>query len=303
MELKELEHFIAVVDYDGFSKAASHIYVSQPTLSKSIKKLETTLDVILFERSTRKLVLTDAGELVYNKALKIMSAKEELKASLDDLLHVPSGEIKIGIPPLIGTLFFPIIAKKFDQLHPQISLQLVEHGAKRIEYLIEEGKVDVGMVVLPVNERKFSISPFIHEEFMLFVHPDHSLANRERVSIHELKEEPFILFNKEFSLHDLIINECELKGGFTPHVAYKSSQWDVIAELVSAELGITLLPKSIYSKMNPANIKTVSLATPPMWELGIMTKKDRYLSYAVRSLLQFLQQEYNQTHGDKRSFN
>ena len=138
---------------------------------------------------------------------------------------------------------------------------------------------------------------------MLFVHPDHSLANRERVSIHELKEEPFILFNKEFSLHDLIINECELKGGFTPHVAYKSSQWDVIAELVSAELGITLLPKSIYSKMNPANIKTVSLATPPMWELGIMTKKDRYLSYAVRSLLQFLQQEYNQTHGDKRSFN
>src|SRR5690625_3268159 len=104
MELRELEHFIAVVHYDGFSNAAKNIYVSQSTLSKSIKKLEDTLRVVLFERSTRKLELTDAGMLVYNNALKIIHATEELKTSLDDLMHVPSGEIKIGIPPLIGTL-------------------------------------------------------------------------------------------------------------------------------------------------------------------------------------------------------
>src|SRR5699024_58748 len=232
MELKELEHFIAVVDYEGFSKAASNIYVSQPTLSKSIKKLEETLNVILFERSTRKLELTDAGQLVYNKAIKIINATEELKISLDDLLHVPSGDIKIGIPPLIGTLFFPVIAKKFDQIHPQISLHLSEHGAKRIEYLIEDGKVDVGIVVLPVNERKFTVTPFINEEFRLFVHSNHPLANRKKVHLRDLRDESFILFNKEFSLHDLIISQCETIGGFTPNIAYESSQWDLIAELV-----------------------------------------------------------------------
>lgn len=292
MELRELEHFIAVVDYDGFSKAATNIYVSQPTLSKSIKKLEETLGVILFERSTRTLELTDAGELVYNKALKIISATEELKTSLDDLLHVPSGEIKIGIPPLIGTLFFPMIAKQFDQLHPQISLQLVEHGAKRIEYFIEDGKVDVGIVVLPVSEKRFTISPFINEEFQLFVHTNHPLAHRDIVQLGELKNEAFILFNKEFSLHHLVINECESKGGFTPNISYESSQWDVIAELVSAELGITLLPKTIYTKMDRTNIITIPIETPPMWELAIITKKDRYLSYAVRSLLEFLHEQY-----------
>lgn len=294
MELKELEHFIAVVDYDGFSKAASNIFVSQPTLSKSVKKLEEDLDVILFERSTRRLALTDAGKLVYNKALKVISATEELRASLDDLLHIPSGEIKIGIPPLIGTLFFPVIAKKFDQLHPQISLQLIEHGARRIQYLIEDGKVDVGIVVLPINEKKFSVSPFINEEFKLFLHPNHSLANRDIVHLRELKDELFILFNKEFSLHNLIINECETKGNFTPEIAYESSQWDVIAELVSADLGITLLPKTIYTKMDHTHIKAVPIESPPMWELGIITKKDRYLSYAVRSLLKFLQKEHNE---------
>lgn len=292
MELKELEHFIAVVDYDGFSRAASNIYVSQPTLSKSIKKLEETLNVVLFERSTRRLELTDAGQLVYNKALKIINATEELKTSLDDLMHVPSGEIKIGIPPLIGTLFFPVIAKKFDQKYPQISLQLVEHGAKRIEYLVEDGNVDVGIVVLPVNDKKFDIIPFINEEFKLFVHKQHPLASRNIVRIDELADELFILFNREFSLHDLIINQCETQGGFRPKIAYESSQWDVIVELVGAELGITLLPKSTYSKMDSSTIATISIESPPMWELGIITKKDRYLSYAVRSLLQFIQREY-----------
>lgn len=296
MELKELEHFIAVVEYDGFSKAASHIYVSQPTLSKSIKKLEERLNVILFERSTRSLSLTDAGQLVYDKALKILSATEELRASLDDLLHLPSGEIKIGIPPLIGTLFFPMIAKKFNELHPQISLQLIEHGAKRIEFLIEEGKVDVGIVVLPVNNKKFTIEPFIHEEFKLFLHPGHALASRELVALPELKNERFILFNQEFSLHHLIINTCELKGHFTPQIAYESSQWDVIAELVAAELGITLLPKTIYTKMNPNNIVAIPIESPPMWELAIITKKDRYQSYALRSLLQFLNKQGSEFH-------
>jgi len=291
VELKELEHFIAVVEYRGFSKAASNIYVSQPTLSKSVKKLEQTLDVILFERSTRSLQLTDAGELVYEKALKIMHAKEELQTALDDLLHEPSGEINIGIPPVIGTLFFPIIAKKFHQRYPRISLQLIEHGAKRIEYLIEAGEVDVGIVVLPVQEEAFSIYPITTEPFKLYVPPNHQLAKQSKVHLRELKNEPFILFNKEFSLHDLIINQCKTVGKFTPKIAYKSAQWDVITELVSAGLGVTLLPQSIYSKMNPSSITTVPLVNPPMWNLGVITKKDRYESFAVKELLTFLRSE------------
>lgn len=292
LEIKELEHFIAVVDHEGFSKAASNIYVSQPTLSKSIKKLEATLNVTLFERSTRKLELTDAGKLVYSKAQQIIQVTEELKTALDDLLNEPSGEIKIGIPPLIGTLFFPTIAKKFDQMYPHISLQLIEHGAKRIEYLVDEGKVDVAIVVLPVNNNKFTVSPFINEEFKLFVHANHPLAKKQHVHVKELENESFILFNREFSLHDLVINYCQTRGGYTPQIAYESSQWDVIAELVSAELGITLLPNVIYEKMDQNIIKTVTIDSPPMWVLGIITKKDRYLSYAVRSLLQFLKNNF-----------
>lgn len=292
MELKELEHFIAVVNYGGFSRAASNIYVSQPTLSKSIKKLEADLQVVLFERSTRKLALTDAGQLVYNKANKILNATRELTTSLDDLLNIPSGEITIGIPPLIGTLFFPIIAQKFGSLYPEISLQLVEHGAKRIEYLVEDGQVDLGIIVLPVNERKFTVAPFIKEDFMFFAHPDHPLAKKPIIELKELEHENFILFNREFSLHNLIIEQCEKMGGFFPKIAYESSQWDLITELVSAQLGITLFPKSIYPKMDNHAVKMIPIKSPPIWELGIITKKDRYLSFAVKTLLQFLDEEF-----------
>ncbi|UGB31994.1 LysR family transcriptional regulator [Metabacillus sp. B2-18] len=195
MELKDLRYFTEVANYGSFTKAAVNTYISQPTLSKSIKKLESELKVELFERSTRKLMLTDAGEIVYKQALKILGSTDELSRLLDDLMNLPTGQIKIGIPPLIGTLFFPTIAKKFRELYPEVSLELIELGAKRIEHLVDEGQVDVGMIVLPTEDRKFNITPFINEEFMLYTNQSHTLANSNEVKLHQLAEENFILFD------------------------------------------------------------------------------------------------------------
>src|SRR5690625_4941935 len=294
MKLRELQHFIAIVEHGNFSKAAANIYVSQPTLSKSIKKLEEKLHVHLFRRSTRTLELTDAGHIVYQQALKILGETEELSVLLDNLTHVPSGEIKMGIPPVIGTLFFPKIASTFGKLYPKVSLKLVEHGAKRIELLVDEGKVDVGLIVLPTTDRHFHITPFIEEEFFLFTPLHHHLANEKIIRTSQLQDEKFIVFNKEFALHKLIIQHCQ-QAGFQPKIAYESSQWDLITELVRANLGITLLPKSIRTKMVKDTTKMIPLETPPMWNLGVITKKDRYQSFAVRALIQYLEENGGQT--------
>lgn len=291
MELTELKYFTAVVDYGSFSKAASHIFVSQPTLSRTIQNLEKKLKVQLFERSTRTLILTDAGKLVYEQAKKIIEATNEIHTLLDDLMDRPSGEIKIGIPPLIGTLFFPIIAKKFGTLYPDVSLRLVEYGAKRIEHLINENEIDVGIVVLPTNTKKFDILPILKEEFMVFTSINHPLANRKSIELNELAQENFILFTPEFSLHNLIIEQCKM-AGFYPNIVYESSQWDLITELVHADLGITLFPKTIFSKMNPEEMKAIPLQKPFLWELGVIKKKNQYVSFALRTLLQFLKEEF-----------
>ena len=288
MELRDIKSFIEVANHKSFTKAAAHSYLTQPSLSKAIKKLEEELHVELFDRSTRHLRLTDAGQIVYQQGQKALVALSELNILLDELMDIATGEIKIGIPPLIGTLFFPEIARQSLQQYPKVSLELIELGAKLIGQLVEEGQIDLGIVVMPANENKFNIYPFIQDEFVLYLHEDHPLAHKHSVSLNELKDEKFILFSEAFTLHDYIIQACE-ENGFTPTIAYQSSQWDLIVELVSAKLGITLLPRSIYNKQTNSNVKIVPIENSTLlWKLGIITKKGAYHSFALKELLKML---------------
>lgn len=284
MELKDLYVFLKVVQQGSFTKAAEEMYVSQPTLSKSLKSLEKELQVKLLERSTKSLALTDAGSIVYSQSMKIFQLVDELEVLLSDLKKVEFGEVKVGIPPLIGTLFFSKIATKFNTVYPNVTLQLTELGAKRIGELVEEGIVHVGFVVLPIDEQKFDTKVFIEDEFVLFVSDDHFFADRKIISIEELKEESFILFNRDFTLHDRVIDACNT-AGFNPFIAFESSQWDVIIELVAANLGVTLLPRAIYTKQSNPKIKIVKLSERMEWKVGVITKRNAYIPYAVQKFL------------------
>lgn len=291
MELRDLKAFMAVVENGSFTKAASESFVSQPSLSKSIKKLEETLRVELLNRSTRHVELTDAGSIVYKQGQKIMGSVMELHILLDDLLNIQTGVIKLGIPPLIGTLFFPDIARNFHMQYPKVRLELVERGAKMIGTLVENGEVDIGIVVLPTDERKFSVQPFVEDQFFVFINDSHPLALKKFIQLEDLKNETFIIFTEEFTLHDYVINTCNT-AGFTPIIGYKSSQWDLIVELVSSNLGITLLPYSIAAKQTNNNVKIIPLKDFDMpWRLGVITKKNSYQSFALKQLLNSISRE------------
>ena len=292
MEFKDVKAFIEVANHLSFTKAAEHSYLSQPSLSKAVIKLEKELNVLLFNRSTRHLHLTDAGEIVYKQGKQALSSLNEIPSLLDGLIEAASGDIKIGMPPLIGTLFFPEIARKFHEQYPNVKIKLFELGAKVIEELVEEGQIDAGIIVLPTDDTLFNIQPFIEDNFVLFVHRDHWLANHKEVALAELKNEKFILFDKSFALHNYIISACK-EAGFNPVISYESSQWDLIVELVASRLGITLLPKSIFEKQSNANIKMIPLQTPPLlWELGMITKKNTYHSFALKKFMEMSQKRF-----------
>ena len=289
MELKDFHAFIEVANHLSFTKAAEHSYISQPSLSKSVKKIEEELNIILFNRSTRSLRLTDAGNIVYEQGQKILHLLDELPVLLEDLAEGVSGEIKIGMPPLIGTLFFPQIAKNLSENYPDIKIELHELGAKVVEELVDKGQIDAGIIVLPTDTDIFYIQPFISDKFFLFVHKDHPFAKRQAIDLSELKDEQLILFSKSFALHRYIISACK-EVGFNPTISYESSQWDLIIELVAAKLGITLLPQSISEKFTNENIKMISLKEPPLlWQLGIITKKDTYQSFALKKFMDMFQ--------------
>jgi DNA-binding transcriptional LysR family regulator len=289
MDLRQLNYFLEVAREGSFSKASQNLHLSQPTLSKMVKTLEEELDVLLFNRSTRRIELTDAGELIVNHAQNIMKSIANLETALAELKNIKHGKLKIGLPPLIGASFFPKIIGEFHSLYPNIDIQLVEDGGKMVEKALLEGSIDLGVVVLPVNEEQFEAVPLVKRELVLIVNSNHQLAKRPHVDFQELQDEPFILYSKGYALHDRVRDMC-IRNGFEPKVTRESGHWLFISEMVAANFGISLLPETICHKLDPDKITAVRLSKDKVeWNLAIVWRKHHYLSFAAKEWIQFVQ--------------
>lgn len=289
MDIRQLQYFMEVARLQSFTKAAETLYITQPTISKTIRNIEEELGVTLFDRSGKKVVLTDAGRIIYEQAQPIVKSFQSLSSELGDLKNLKKGHIRLGLPPMVGSSFFPEVIGQFHQKYPQVTMQIFEDGAKKVEVDVESGLLDIGVVVLPTDDALFHSFSFVRENLMLLVHPSHRLADRECASLADLAEENFVLFREDFALHDRIITEC-VKVGFQPHIVYESSQWDLISGMVAANLGIALLPETICREINRERIRIMPLVEPVIpWQLGMIWRKDRYLSYAAREWIAFTQ--------------
>lgn len=288
MDIRHLQYFIEVARFQSFTKAAEHLFISQPTISKMIKNLEEDLGVELFERTKRKVVLTDAGRLILAQAKTIDKAFQNLQTQLDDLLGLQKGHIRIGLPPIMDADQFIKILGGFHDQYPHITFQLVEGGAKKIETNILSEDLDVGITVLPTQEERFDYFFLSNEELEVVLPPSHPLAERKEIQLKELAEENFILFNKDFVLNDKIRSSCQ-KAGFTPKVISESSQWDFIGKMIASNFGISMLPKSVASLLKE-EVKRVHVTEPSIaWDLAIIWPKEQYISYATREWLTYTQ--------------
>lgn len=290
MDIRNFSYLLEIVKHQNFTKAAENLHVSQPALSKMVKTMEDELGVTLFDRSGKFITLTDSGQAAVEQIRIIMQAVGDLYTTLDDVAHLKTGTIVIGLPPVISSVFFPRFVTKFQQLYPNIKFQIVEEGSKKVESLITNGRIDVGVVIAPVDEPNLEALPFLFEELALVVHKSHPLANADAASLQELSEEGFILFAQGFSVRNHVIRACHSLG-FSPNIVYESSQWDLLVEMVAANLGISILPKPICSKITSSDVQVVPLANPSIpWNLVVIWNKDRYLSHAIREFISYIEQ-------------
>ncbi|MCD5322425.1 MULTISPECIES: LysR family transcriptional regulator [Pontibacillus] len=288
MDSRHLRYFAEVARLKSFTKASHSLKLSQPALSKMIRNLEEELDVTLIDRSKKQITLTDSGELVYQQAQRVLGVMDDLTSSLYDMVHLKKGTVEFGLPPLIGTLFFPELIAQFRNQFPGISIKITEYGAKRIEKSLEEGHVDVAVAVAPIDETIFKAYPFNEETMEVVLPTDHRLASKDTVELSELAEEKFILFQEDFAMHDIIQDYCQ-SVGFSPQIELESSQWDFIVEMVKAHIGIAIMPKSICEKIIATEVKSIPVVNPSVpWTLALIVKQDRYLPYAAREFIQFV---------------
>ncbi|MFC5449610.1 LysR family transcriptional regulator [Paenibacillus aestuarii] len=288
MDLRQLTYLLEIAKQQNFTKAAENLHLTQPTLSKMVKGLEAELGVTLFDRSGKYVKLTDTGSVAIDQVQLIMQAVQNLYSAIEDASSLRTGTIHIGLPPVISSVFFPRVIAKFQKLYPHVKFQIMEEGAKKVEGLVLDGTLELGVVVTPVEPDAFDSIPFLNQKLALVLHRDHPLAGEAFVSLAQLCDEPFILFPNGYAVRKHVMRACRSLG-FEPDVVYESSQWDLLAEMVAANLGITIMPDAICSKIVNPECRTLELTDPEIpWELVVISRKDKYQSFAMREFRTFV---------------
>ncbi|MDY0394383.1 LysR family transcriptional regulator [Virgibacillus halophilus] len=286
MEVKHLAYFAEVTRTGSFTRAAENLYITQPALSRIVKSLEEELGVVLFIRSRKKLILTKAGKIVYDHAVKFQAQFAELKSELNEYVTQREGHIRIGLPTIADVGFFSELISSFHQDHPEVVFQLEEDGSKAIEEKVMEAKLDFGVAVLPEEHALIDYFAIVEEYLCLVVPATHPMASRESVKLTELENEKFIMFTQDFALRNILVAALK-DAGMKPRIVSETSQLDFIEEMIAADLGITLLPESVAAQLTD-EVVSIDIEQPRVaWNLAFIWKKDAHLSQIARAFIQF----------------
>lgn len=286
-----MQYFVEVVKQKSMTKAAASLFITQPTISNTIKLLEEELEVILFSRYKNQIYLTDAGEAFFFQCKEMLKMYDNIPNELNNLLELKTGRLKIGIPTIINIRILINLISQFHEMYPNITFQLFENGSKKIENDIYYGDLDMGITVLPTNNKNFNTFSFLEEKLKLVVHKNHKLSKRKTVNIEDLKEQEFILFNSDFYLNDKIKNTCR-DYGFNPNMIFETTQWSFIEEMLLNNLGICILPEGILELLDN-NLKAIDINEPSMkWELAIIWRKDIIVDSLTKNWIKFLQENF-----------
>jgi DNA-binding transcriptional LysR family regulator len=245
VEIRQLRYFVAVAEEGNFGRAARRLHLSQPPLSMQIKGLEKELDVSLFDRTTRRVELTDSGRALFPRARQILSAVEEAKAAARGAELGLRGELEIGFVSSATVSLLPPALRLFRERFGGVELDLRElTSGEQIEAL-HDGEIRVGLVRLPLRSPEIHLEPVLGEPFVVALPSGHPLEACERVSLEAVAEEDLIFFSRrlEPGFHEQIV---ELLGrvGARPRVAQYAVHLQTVVSLVASNIGVSILPAS-----------------------------------------------------------
>ena len=291
MNLQDFEVFKTIVENGSFSKASEKLFIAQPSLSKTIQRLEKKLGVTLFERSNRIIRLTDEGKLVYEKANIILQQMKELNIQIEDMNEHIKGHLKVGLPQIIGTFIFPQVAKNFLKKYTEVTIEIVEEGGLSVEKLVEKGEVDVAFVVLPTQSKELEEQLIFEAPFVACLPKGHVLKDEKQITLAQLKHDEWIMFDTTFALRQIVLDSCR-KEQFIPNIAYSTTQWDLLMALVRDGLGVSIVPSPL-AEMIVRNLCVKEICSQHIsWKIGIVVKKNAYKTHALEAFLKIVSDVY-----------
>lgn len=290
MDIKQISYFMAVAQEGSFSRAAEKLEVSQPTLSMAVKKLEEELGTELFYSFNRRQNLTDEGLRLKEGAAKLLEVYQETIENVKLSDHVGSGVVTLGLSPLFGACFFGNLIPSFAAAYPDIKINMIEDGANKIDELVERGEVDLAVTLNTERTASFASCHFSTQRNVALLHKDHPLSNARSITVTDLKEDSFAIFNQDFILNRQIMSACHA-AGFRPKIALLSSQWDFMVELVSRNRAVSILPKPVLDKHPDPNVVCVPLTdSMKYWDIVLAWNKQKYMSKSCRLFLDYVKE-------------
>ncbi len=286
LKLKDLRYLVAVADTRHFGKAAARCFVSQPTLSAQLKKLEDYLGVQLVERHPRHIALTEAGTQVVARARRVIEASDEI-VSLAHLQRDPlAGQLRVALLPTIGPYLLPIVAPRLRKKLPRLELLLYEYQTGPMLDRLQAGEIDLGILAIPVSSHGLVERTLFDEPFVVAVPEKHALASRRSVKVPDLDGETLLLLEDGHCLRDQALDVCG-RSQIHEKQDFRATSLETLRQMVASGSGITLLPQLAASGAygNARGIVTIPFANPvPLRHIGALWRKSTARGKAIETV-------------------
>jgi len=281
MNIRDLEYLIAIADELHFHKAAARCFVSQPTLSGQIKKLEEELGVLLIDRSNRQVMMTDAGKAVVEQAKIVLSGTKVIKEIAQSFSDPMLTEIQLGLIPTVAPYLLPRIMGPLKQQFPHLKLWLHEYQTHVLLEKLRCAEMDLLILALPVEAHEFTELNLFEEPFWLAVSQDDELAEKEIVELTDINQKEVLLLEEGHCLRDHALDVCYMAGASESN-SFHATSLETLRHMVGEGMGMTLLPelavptaakKSSWS----SDIHYIPFASPvPTRRIGLLYRKGSY---------------------------
>lgn len=286
MTIMQIRYFLEVCKRSSITRAAEQLHVSQPSISNSIRELETELGVNLFHRIKKRLSLTQEGLYFSQKAGQIIM---NLDLLTEEMLDIGSkrNKIKVGVPPMIGTFLFPDIFEVFQKLNPNIRLEMIEHGSLRLHELIQQEVLDIAFAIMEPGSENLNSLNIKKTTLQYCINRNHALAGKKSVNFEDLADEPVILFQSGSYQNELILSRFH-ESGVDPNIILYSNQLYTMKQMIAKGKCGTFLFQEIQEM--DQELTGIPLAEPIELDIALIWKKERHMYSDTAKLIEVVKQ-------------
>ncbi len=286
--ITQLEYIVAVDTHRHFATAAEHCFITQPTLSMQIKKLEESLGITIFDRTKQPIIPTYIGAEVIEQARLVLSEVKKIDEIISIHKNRVEGSLKIGIIPTLAPFLLPLFIGDYIRKYPDIKVEVEELVSEDIVRYLKKDKIDVGIFVTPAKEEKIIERPLFYEEMMIYAHKDHFLLQKENIEVKDIITPEIWMLSDGHCFRNQVINLCEMHSLQHQNLPFEfeSNSLETLMKIIDKEGGFTLIPELATQYLSEEKLKQVKRFSNlnPLREVSLVYSR-HYTKHKLLDLL------------------